>query len=393
MPQGEPSHERTPLQSEAESEESYATPTTGNNSLTSTAAARSASTQSSFMSSDYYSTSDDDNDEEEAEDNFDWEHNARLEMRKADKLSRRLLATDNEDAQDRILRSSLRLHAPLQPTEVLGVGFLEEGMGPPAEAPPSPYLLRSFQKGPIGRFSVRNSGRFRNMLEDSLVVAQEKARRRIIAMLGVAGLCVAVVVSLTWLGIRATKPPRQPVGPYKLVERQEGADFFKYYEFYEGPDSVGSNGYNTYVSQERAKTLGIVNVTYEDDELDLMGRRRRRRRRLEEDDLPGTEDDADTAHHPSPIAEPFVYMGSAATPAGPRESIRLEGIRRFNRGLFILDVRHMPNGCGCVNLLCVKCGGENEGLLVTLRSNHYILASHLLLHSVPTFTGYGLLFG
>ena len=39
-------------------------------------------------------------------------------------------------------------------------------------------------------------------------------------------------------------------------------------------------------------------------------------------------------------------MSSAATPKGPRESIRLEGKRRFNRGLFIIDVHHMPTGCG-----------------------------------------------
>lgn len=37
---------------------------------------------------------------------------------------------------------------------------------------------------------------------------------------------------------------------------------------------------------------------------------------------------------------------SAPTEKGPRESIRLEGKRRFNRGLFIIDVRHMPAGCG-----------------------------------------------
>ena len=44
--------------------------------------------------------------------------------------------------------------------------------------------------------------------------------------------------------------------------------------------------------------------------------------------------------------EPFVYLGSSPTEAGPRDSIRLEGIRRFNRGLFIIDLRHMPVGCG-----------------------------------------------
>ena len=44
--------------------------------------------------------------------------------------------------------------------------------------------------------------------------------------------------------------------------------------------------------------------------------------------------------------ETFVYISSSATTDGPRNSIRLEGLRRFNRGLFIIDLRHMPAGCG-----------------------------------------------
>lgn len=48
----------------------------------------------------------------------------------------------------------------------------------------------------------------------------------------------------------------------------------------------------------------------------------------------------------TPKKEPFLYLKTAPTEAGPRESIRLEGKRRFNRGLFIIDVRHMPEGCG-----------------------------------------------
>jgi len=38
-------------------------------------------------------------------------------------------------------------------------------------------------------------------------------------------------------------------------------------------------------------------------------------------------------------------MSTAPTEDGPRKSVRLEGLTRFNRGLFILDVRHMPAGC------------------------------------------------
>ena len=102
----------------------------------------------------------------------------------------------------------------------------------------------------------------------------------------------------------------EAVGPYQLVERQEGQEFFEYYDFLDGPDSQGSAGYNVYVGEKRATELGIMNVTSDADGND------------------------------------YIYMSSAATEEGPRESIRLEGKRRFDRGLFILDLKHMPAGCG-----------------------------------------------
>lgn len=108
-----------------------------------------------------------------------------------------------------------------------------------------------------------------------------------------------------------TSTKGEPIGKYKLVEKQEGIDFFDYYTFYDGPDSLGSAGYNTYVSKEEAERLGIVGV----------------------DQDPKSK-------------EKFVFMKSSPTIEGPRSSIRLEGKTRFNRGLFILDLRHMPNGPG-----------------------------------------------
>lgn len=66
-----------------------------------------------------------------------------------------------------------------------------------------------------------------------------------------------------------------------------------------------------YVSEKRAKQLDILNVT--------TGQR---------------------------DGQEYVYMSSAPTTTGPRESIRLEGKKRYNRGLFILDAHHMPAGPG-----------------------------------------------
>ena len=109
------------------------------------------------------------------------------------------------------------------------------------------------------------------------------------------------------------------VGPYQLLECHEGDQFFDYYDFYKGADSEGSAGYNTYVSDEHAFKTGIANITQESS--------------FEE-----------TSQQTEQV--PFVYMSSQPTQQGPREAVRLEGRTLFNRGLFILDVRHMPAGCG-----------------------------------------------
>jgi hypothetical protein len=117
------------------------------------------------------------------------------------------------------------------------------------------------------------------------------------------------VVVLVCILVLTSKRNLKPLGPYQLVECQEGQKFFDYYDFLDGPDSLGSAGYNLYVGKKRATQLGILNVT--------------------------SETDGD-----------YVYMNSAPTAKGPRESLRLEGKRRFDRGLFILDLTHMPTGCG-----------------------------------------------
>lgn len=87
--------------------------------------------------------------------------------------------------------------------------------------------------------------------------------------------------------------------------------FFDYYDFFDGADSLGSAGYNTYVSRKRADELGLIDFA-----LDHDGRE-------------------------------SVHLETTPTlDKGFRESIRLEGKQRFDRGLFLLDVEHMPSGCG-----------------------------------------------
>jgi hypothetical protein len=107
-------------------------------------------------------------------------------------------------------------------------------------------------------------------------------------------------------------------GPYQLVEVHRGDNFLDYYDFSDGPDSEGSAGYNTYVGRDRATHLGLVNIQKDEND-----------------------------------GESYVYLSS--TPGtGPRDkfgnlfrdSVRLEGKTRFDRGLIVLDVQHMPAGCG-----------------------------------------------
>ena len=125
-------------------------------------------------------------------------------------------------------------------------------------------------------------------------------------------ISVGIGMAFLWLLLWRASHNYVQTGPYRLVELQEGNKFFEFYDFYDGPDSIGSAGYNTYISQKRAQTLGLANVTTD-----------------------------------SETGIDYIYMKSApGVDGGFRESIRLHGKRRFDRGLFILDVAHMPTGCG-----------------------------------------------
>ena len=114
--------------------------------------------------------------------------------------------------------------------------------------------------------------------------------------------------------------------------------------FYNGKDSAGSKGYVNYVDKGTASELNIANVTYEKIDRSVYG-----------DDFVGEESEimgfspvngsidsiVDAVGNQrkeeegDEMTEPFVYMSTSATQEGPRNSVRLEGLRRFNRGLFI----------------------------------------------------------
>ena len=245
---------------------------------------------------------------------------------------------------------------------------------------------------------------------------------RVICTLVVAVFVLTLLVAalLLGLGALAAGPPLQPVGEYRILEAQEGENFWNFYDFYAGKDSAGSNGYITYVSKDAAEGGGIIGVSTEEvpkrsmieiyeegdargevdwmaEDLAFLDQLKRRRDREGGEDAggggaeeeaaaaPGASGGASTAEErakvatrdtlrnkdatsdsPPPRFEPFnpdddddgdnnstgvptetfVIISSSPTPEGPRNSVRLEGLRRFNRGLFIIDLRHMPAGCG-----------------------------------------------
>ena len=197
-----------------------------------------------------FSSSDDEDDDDDLNGGRGSINRREREARAADRLSVRLLAIhdDDSDEEDRILRKSLRLLAP---------AYEEDEDEEDDEA---------------ASFSKQSARMRQKSLEQSIRFERESAekRQRVIGTLvlwAIAGLSI-VVAGLWYVGRLVVRPPSQPVGPYALVERQEGENFFPYYSFYEGPDSVGSNGYLNYVSRDHAERREILNVTYEYDDLD-----------------------------------------------------------------------------------------------------------------------------
>lgn len=151
-------------------------------------------------------------------------------------------------------------------------------------------------------------------------------RMLIVGLFMIFSICLLIPLGTLFVG-----PAPEPIGPYKVYEVQEGDSFWDFYDFYKGPDSKGSNGYINYVSKEKAFALGIANVLKQNSEPDNVN-------------INVSPNARDTIANQS--EETFIYMSSSPTEEGPRDSIRLEGKSRFNRGLFIIDLDHMPAGCG-----------------------------------------------
>lgn len=96
------------------------------------------------------------------------------------------------------------------------------------------------------------------------------------------------------------------VSGYTLVNNWNGANMFEEFDFLTGEDPT--HGYVDYVDSAEAKTEGLVSI---------KGKQ--------------------------------IYLGADNTNVAAgrgRKSVRLESQAAFNDGLFIIDLEHMPAGCG-----------------------------------------------
>lgn len=176
------------------------------------------------------------------------------------------------------------------------------------------------------------------------------------------GIIIAILIICLILIVRiryVIELPLQPVGPYQVFEVQEGEKFWDHYDFYVGPDSEGSNGYINYISKEKAFELGIANVTVE------------------------TVKEKTNFFNSIKEQIPHIYMASSPTAEGPRDSIRLEGKSRFEYGLFIMDLSHMPAGCGTwpAFWLTAESNWPNSGEIDILEGVNYQTHARTALHT------------
>jgi len=94
---------------------------------------------------------------------------------------------------------------------------------------------------------------------------------------------------------------------YVLTDHFVGSNFFNNFNFFDNVDP--SHGYVNYVSSQNAKAKGLVHVT----------------------------------------SNSSVYIGCDSTNIAVglgRDSVRLESKHKWTYGLFVMDLTHMPTGCG-----------------------------------------------
>jgi len=142
---------------------------------------------------------------------------------------------------------------------------------------------------------------------------------------------------------------KEGTGSYTLIEAHEGESFFDYYNFIDGPDTLGSAGYNTYVGRDRAEALNLIQVQTDDngdsDTNDNISDNERKT-------VHNWKNNQHQNQNQSTDIDQYVVLSSTAGSDYDllghrfRESIRLESKRHINHGLIVLDVQSMPSGCG-----------------------------------------------
>eukprot|EP00586_Coscinodiscus_wailesii_P010278 CAMPEP_0172498058 /NCGR_PEP_ID=MMETSP1066-20121228/108848_1 /TAXON_ID=671091 /ORGANISM="Coscinodiscus wailesii, Strain CCMP2513" /LENGTH=578 /DNA_ID=CAMNT_0013271175 /DNA_START=37 /DNA_END=1770 /DNA_ORIENTATION=+ len=274
--------------------------------------------------------------------------------RAADEIADGLLAlnTDDDEVNFRQLRQSLQLGDEPPTVMLKKIASYRSVGGGMSRVMSGEASMTRVHSGDIG--SRVSAGSLKSMDISVATHVRESAafKRKVSFICCLTVMVITGVVGILLMGEIVVGPPRQPAGPYRLVERQVGEAFWESYVFYEGPDSLGSNGYINYVSEAKAFELGIAKIITEPATSTAS-----------ENEVPPTSTTEDEIVPPPPLGEQkqpetppqspsppteekFIYMASSPTPEGPRNSVRLEGKRRFNRGLFIMDLTHMPSGCG-----------------------------------------------
>ena len=157
---------------------------------------------------------------------------------------------------------------------------------------------------------------------------------------------VLVAIALTSAAISAPLILRPAVearaelhgATYHLTERQGGASFLKHYTFYSGDDAAGSSGYQSYVDGDLAARLGLVRAGQHGLRVEALRPNATLLESLRS--LNGSSGSSGSSSSSGSSGSAFPRLD------GRPLSVRLEGRTRFNDGLFVVDVAHVPTGCG-----------------------------------------------